>query len=474
MTRHPHLTPYRAEDAADVLAMLVRGESVAIVGLSNFGKSTLLRQMAEPGIAATYQAQIGRPALFVYVDCNRMLEMSPQGFYEVIVRSVLEKLADHDEAGGPLSHNLEGLYQKVVESRSAFAIPLAFNDAIIALMENNVERDLILMLDEFDAVVTGLDERVFLNLRALKDKYDDRLNYVTATQKPLSAAGGGDDLAEFIELFAAYKHHLKPLNAAEATALAADVFQQANDTLEPPERDFILREAGGHPGLIQAVAHIVMEIESGVPANYTQQALAVAQDALQNHRLVRSELAKLWNQLMPAEREAVTHFVMDWLDGMDPTQRAELLRRGLLVQTGSTTHLFGQLFARYARRQVLLQQDIPDGIWVDVDAGTVWVRGQMVEPLTDLEYRLLLLLYGRLDKICDKYQIVEAVWGQEYLGDVDDARIEKLISRLRAKIEPDPARPQFISTVRGRGYQLTNVKPLNDVVESESRSQPNS
>ena len=88
---------------------------------------------------------------------------------------------------------------------------------------------------------------------------------------------------------------------------------------------------------------------------------------------------------------------------------------------------------------------------MDVDAGEAWVDGERVPSLTDLEYRLLLLLYGRLGKICDKYQIVEAVWGQDYIDEVDDARVEKLISRLRSKIEHDPANPKYLITVRGRG-----------------------
>ena len=96
------------------------------------------------------------------------------------------------------------------------------------------------------------------------------------------------------------------------------------------------------------------------------------------------------------------------------------------------------------------------GVLVDVDAGDVWVDGVQVPTLTDLEYRLLLLLYGRLDKICDKYQIVEAVWGEAYIDRVDDARIEKLVSRTRAKLERDPSNPRYLITVRGRGYKLAS------------------
>jgi DNA-binding response OmpR family regulator len=91
---------------------------------------------------------------------------------------------------------------------------------------------------------------------------------------------------------------------------------------------------------------------------------------------------------------------------------------------------------------------------IDVNSGTVLVDGQPAPELTALEYKLLLLLYGNLNRTCDKYQIVEVVWSEEFLDEVDDARIEKLISRLRQKIEPDPSQPQYLLTVRGRGYKL--------------------
>ena len=76
--------------------------------------------------------------------------------------------------------------------------------------------------------------------------------------------------------------------------------------------------------------------------------------------------------------------------------------------------------------------------------------------LTDLEYRLMRLLNERRDRLTTKDLIVETVWGGEYLDRVDDARIEKLVSRLRSKIEPDPAKPRYLLTQRGRGYKLSS------------------
>ena len=95
-----------------------------------------------------------------------------------------------------------------------------------------------------------------------------------------------------------------------------------------------------------------------------------------------------------------------------------------------------------------------------MESGTVWVDGKSAPELTSLEYRLLLLLYGNLNSTCDKYKIVEAVWSEDYLDAVDDARVEKLVSRLRQKIEPTPNEPRYLTTIRGRGYKL--ISPTSE------------
>jgi len=168
---------------------------------------------------------------------------------------------------------------------------------------------------------------------------------------------------------------------------------------------------------------------------------------------VQSECRKLWDDLTESHQEALMAIV-GAEESIDERALDSLRNKGLL-RPGDDL-LFSPIFEGFVRRQRLTRRRRVEGVRIDVESGSVWVNGRQTPTLTDLEYRLLLLLYGRLDKICDKYQIVEAVWGEEYIDQVDDARIDKLLSRLRAKIEPDPRQPQYLITVRGRGYKLVN------------------
>jgi DNA-binding winged helix-turn-helix (wHTH) protein len=422
-----------------------------VVGLSNFGKSTLLRSLSDANFAHQYTELSGRGPLFVYVDCNRMLELTIQGFYEVILRAILEVLSP---PAIEVRKKIEALYHRIVEPESTFGVPLAFSDAIVELMTDTTY-DVVLLLDEFDDVLRGLEPRLFLNMRALKDRYNERLVYIIATVQRISAIRDSEHISEFGELFGPNEVFLAPLTPEETTQLASDLFVEAHDKLDEAERDYILQMAGGHPGLIQAVAQTLLKMESGAPTPYQQQALTLAEQALEGNRLVRTEVNKLWGELFDEEREALIAIVTQGPESVPVEMRRQLVQRGLLLDVDSP-RLFARLFARYVQRQGLARQGMPGGIYVDTDAGEVWLNGMRVQTLTDLEYRLLLLMYGRMEKICDKYQIVEAVWGQEYIDEVDDARIEKLVSRLRAKIEPDPTEPRYLVTVRGRGYKLTN------------------
>ncbi|HEY1761143.1 MAG TPA: response regulator transcription factor [Acidimicrobiales bacterium] len=72
--------------------------------------------------------------------------------------------------------------------------------------------------------------------------------------------------------------------------------------------------------------------------------------------------------------------------------------------------------------------------------------------LTSTEFRLLTDLAAANGRVLSREDLLEHVWGYDYFG--DSRLVDVHIRRLRMKIEPDPATPTYLVTVRGTGYKL--------------------
>ncbi|MGH3267348.1 MAG: winged helix-turn-helix domain-containing protein, partial [Trebonia sp.] len=91
---------------------------------------------------------------------------------------------------------------------------------------------------------------------------------------------------------------------------------------------------------------------------------------------------------------------------------------------------------------------------MDVDRHVVSVRGDQVQlPLK--EFELLQMLLRNADRVLTRMQLIDRVWGADYVGDTKTLDVH--IKRLRAKIEIDPAKPRHIVTVRGLGYKFESA-----------------
>jgi len=444
----------RREDAVCVLQRAADGDCCAVVGLSNTGKSYLLRMLSRPAVRHQLQDGQADGSTFVYIDFNLMLEATEQGFCELILRCLMEELTRLDPNAGFLAQ-LQSAYRTLVAPPSAFQISLSFSEGLTAVCQG-LSDNLVLLFDEFDEPFEQIDGRAFLNLRALKDKYREGLGFVTATNRCLSSIRRGRDVDEFIELFDPFTRFLGPLDQSDADQIIALVATQEGYTFDDEDRAFLRHHADGHMGLLLAVCRALGEV-TGEPVRDSGQDWLIhrqVRERLDSGLNVQGECHKLWDDLTEAQQDALLAVVgaEEDVDG----RVLDLLRRKGVMCKGEDL-LFAPVFEGFVRRQRLTRRRRREGVRVDVEGGNVWVDGRPAPTLTDLEYRLLLLLYGRLNKICDKYQIVEAVWGEGYIDQVDDARIDKLLSRLRAKIEPDPRNPRYLITVRGRGYKLANL-----------------
>ena len=88
---------------------------------------------------------------------------------------------------------------------------------------------------------------------------------------------------------------------------------------------------------------------------------------------------------------------------------------------------------------------------MDVERHTVSVSGDSVQlPLK--EFELLEMLLRNAGRVLTRMQLIDRVWGADYVGDTKTLDVH--VKRLRAKIEPDPGLPRYLVTVRGLGYKF--------------------
>ena len=112
-----------------------------------------------------------------------------------------------------------------------------------------------------------------------------------------------------------------------------------------------------------------------------------------------------------------------------------LLRRARTPPSGADSYRFGDL-------------DILPA------SGIVRRDGEQLQ-LTKTEFRLLCELALNAGLVLSREQLLEKVWGYDYLG--DGRLVDAHIRRLRTKIEQDPSNPSLVVTVRGLGYRMEPV-----------------
>ena len=88
---------------------------------------------------------------------------------------------------------------------------------------------------------------------------------------------------------------------------------------------------------------------------------------------------------------------------------------------------------------------------MDVERHVVTVDG-VEQRLPLKEFELLEMFLRNPGRVLTRGQLIDRVWGSDYVGDTKTLDVH--VKRLRAKLEPEPGSPQYLVTVRGLGYKL--------------------
>lgn len=128
------------------------------------------------------------------------------------------------------------------------------------------------------------------------------------------------------------------------------------------------------------------------------------------------------------------------------------LADGSEVQFASTRFRFHDPSATVTAPSLMAVRE--PGLRIDVSTRQVYVDGVILDPpLSVKQFDLLWYLFQNRGRVVSKDEIAQAVW-PEAQGDIYDANIDRMVSRVRSRIEVEGEEPRFIATVRGYGYQM--------------------
>ena len=106
---------------------------------------------------------------------------------------------------------------------------------------------------------------------------------------------------------------------------------------------------------------------------------------------------------------------------------------------------------------------------LDPEKHEVRIRGE-VTSLPLKEFELLHVLLANAGRVMTRDQLIDRVWGSDYVGDTKTLDVH--IKRLRAKVETDPSTPERIITIRGLGYKFEPFVPLPSDATREGLGTP--
>jgi DNA-binding response OmpR family regulator len=161
-----------------------------------------------------------------------------------------------------------------------------------------------------------------------------------------------------------------------------------------------------------------------------------------------------------ASERAIPCIVITQYDTVEATRRAlrargaEPLAQDMVPKRDGPQAVMDAIEVVLSRRPKR-EQVTPPALAIDLEQGLVYRRGTPVS-LSPLQYRLLSYLYAHEGSVCETVDVIEAVYEERVpRGQASaDGRLERLVYRLRVKIEDDAHEPVHLITVHGRGYRL--------------------
>ncbi len=462
---------YRVRELKTIAGWVSSGESGSVVGLPGCGRANLLGFLcSRPEIFQSYLRPNTGPVVLIPVDLNNLPANNLATLYRVILRAFYRV---RDRLDPTLQQDLASLYRDTQSERDPFLAQSALQELFLGFQ--NYQHQIVLVLNRFDRFCDIATPQMVNTLRGLRDDFKDTLCYIVGISQEVAYLPDRAALGHMYELLDNYVCWIGAMAEDDARNLIARATYGQPAT--PTETDIatMLDLTGGYPFLLRATCHWWLTTES-------KPAEAGWAEVLLAERSIQHRLDKIWNGLTQEEQ-----FILSELQRLQsaakgvggqnngatrgkPKQESKAVKRlneqhrhtlmglvekGVCGRTETGWQIAGDLTATYI---ATVEGRGRGRIWQDEQTDEVFQGETLLKNLTALERSVLSFFIKQPRLKHTKTDLIVSTWPDELRRQgVSDNSLYQVILTLRKEIEPNPGRPLYLITWRGKpegGYQF--------------------
>ena len=413
---------FRREDSERLGALLSSRRSVALVGMKRVGISNFLRFfLYHKNIVQTYLR--GDNHFFIPIDLNDLVERETFPFWVL----TLKRIADAAEASGlppSIKKKISDYFLDSIQSQDLFLTIDCVRKSLLALADAGFLPSIFFL--RFDRMKDSLSPEFLANLEGLIDASHQKVCFVFTSQRPLHDLSPNVFNKQTVSVFADTLY-IKPANSSDTKTVFETNLKSHPLKLSEKTKEDLLSLVDGY---IQYLQFAMISLHEAGKIPESKQELF---DFLTREERIALQSEELWESLKEGEQKVLLESLDEKVDGKDLNEADYLKKTGLINEAHK---VFSSLFEDYVKSKKAQKKDFPS------------------LEFTKKELALLTFLEKNKDQVCEREQIIEAVWPEaEELG-VTDWAIDRLVARVRAKLKNQNS-PKEIVTVKTRGYKLT-------------------
>lgn len=406
---------------------LASRDSVELIGMKRIGISNFLRFfLNHQDIVKTYIDPAQRH-LFITVDLNDLIEMEILPFWRLMLKRIVDTVNAHPEFES-LKKQVNDQFLKSIQISDLFFTV----DTVRQTLKEIVTAGYIptLFFIRFDRLQEVVTPELFSNLQGIVEATGQKLAYVFTSYRELYELSPNVFHKPALAAFS-HKIYLKPAQHEDMRIIMETLLKKYNLTLEESAKEEILKNCGGHVQYVQLSLIIVNEMlkkSKKLPADFIKKVAEEERMSLQSEELygtLKSDEQRILMKVYHKEN----------LSDDDKKNGAYLWNTGYINSNGSNT-VFSPFFASYLENMEKYHS-----------------KAKVSVGLTKKEQMLFDVLKQHENEICEREDIIQAVWPECNEIGVSDWALDRLVSRLRGKMKTQEEDVE-IQTIKTRGFKL--------------------